>query len=399
MAIRDYLLPKPVRNWLDDRPTIKKAEAIDREDARLDNPPGLPTAADPALNASYQRYAEDLENGVDHVVAWRSHPDRMGTSSLYRPKLDSLGTAEQETARADEAAIAAIRDVQKTMRQAEMGVAHYGNPDDPAENIGPWDRAAKAIERLSENQAATEVLGQHGITFKNGWLHGPDGVSVRSHQLNAMTATPDLPREVTVEGYAGRPPSRLTTGVVERPGMRPEYRFEAIVRRDGEVMSGPGNQFRAYPSKEEAWKQAPVLMRDMIDDRGLKVIGDPERALTAPRDFSDMITSALEASGLDAKDQVRALQVIDNAAVYLHHADPANRAARTALPGSISAEWNQLGITEAQADEMVSKAITYVHERANALRPEQVAERLAAEMAPAQDLSIERETPSQALGR
>lgn len=178
-------------------------------------------------------------------------------------------------------AVEEIREVQRLMRRAERSPSYYGSSDGPIENIAPWDRVESAIKDLSWNHAAVDMLSKNGIKISKGWLYDQDGLSLRSHQLNSITVTPDLPREVTVQGNHGRPDYKLTTDVVELPGMGPEARFMPVVKRDGQIMPEAGNRFSAYPTREEAWEKAPVLLRDRIDDGNYKVIPQQKAAQEA----------------------------------------------------------------------------------------------------------------------
>jgi hypothetical protein len=189
-------------------------------------------------------------------------------ANLARPLSTERGAKTMDDAR--ETARAQIREVQKILRRAETSPSYYGDASGPVENIGPWDTAGQAMAVLSQNPEATPLLAETGITFKNGWLHDPDGNTIWSYQLNPITVTPDLPREVTVQGFYGRPDFKLTADVIECPGLRPEHRFMTVVKRDGEIIHEM--RTRNYATMEEALKMAPVLLRDKIDDHEYRII-------------------------------------------------------------------------------------------------------------------------------
>jgi hypothetical protein len=182
---------------------------------------------------------------------------------------------------AEYTALFEIREVQKLMRRAEQSPAYSGNwTDEPDENIGPWDRAADAVGKLEQNPKAVEILAEHGFEFEDGCLYGQKDEfrlrgTERSSALDEITASPDLPRAVTVEGRAGQPDKSVAVDVKEISGW-----FSPTVMVDGQAAMMLGNRAAVYNSKEEPGKMAEVVLRNHIDDNGLKTVEARSAALT-----------------------------------------------------------------------------------------------------------------------
>lgn len=78
-----------------------------------------------------------------------------------------------------------------------------------------------------------------------------------------------------------------------------------------------------------------------------------------PQQFADLIQERFGASELTPDQKAKALTTLDNAAVYLHQADPTNRLDRSPTINSIAAEWATLGITMKQAKFMIDRTIDH----------------------------------------
>src|ERR1700709_404441 len=80
---------------------------------------------------------------VRHVESAPSPPSESALSvERHQPSLGS--DSQQERLEG----LREIREVQKAMRRAEGSALYVGGSGDPEENIGPWDRAAVAIQSL-----------------------------------------------------------------------------------------------------------------------------------------------------------------------------------------------------------------------------------------------------------
>lgn len=87
--------------------------------------------------------------------------------------------------------------------------------------------------------------------------------------------------------------------------------------------------------------------------------GGTKAAEVSPEQFEELITARFEASELSPDKKEKALGMLDNAAVYLHEADPADRLDRSPTVNSIASEWANLGINNRQAEFMIETSLEH----------------------------------------
>ena len=82
-------------------------------------------------------------------------------------------------------------------------------------------------------------------------------------------------------------------------------------------------------------------------------------AEVSPEQFEELIAERFGASQLTPDQKEKALGMLDNAAVYLHEADPNGRLDRSPTVNSIASEWADLGINKRQAEFMIETSIEH----------------------------------------
>ena len=83
-------------------------------------------------------------------------------------------------------------------------------------------------------------------------------------------------------------------------------------------------------------------------------------AEVSPEQFEELIAARFGASQLTPDQKEKALGMLDNAAVYLHEADPSGRLDRPPTMNSIASEWANLGIGKRQAEFMIETSLEHV---------------------------------------
>ena len=83
-------------------------------------------------------------------------------------------------------------------------------------------------------------------------------------------------------------------------------------------------------------------------------------AEVSPEQFEELIAARFGASQLTPDQKEKALGMLDNAAVYLHEADPNGRLDRSPTMNSIASEWADLGINTRQAEFMIGTSLEHI---------------------------------------